>query len=133
MITPELDSAAARFRREKEAIAETIERRGFNANIGSYTSELDGSTVDGSLLQMPCVGYQVSDARRIASTYELISRRLGRNGLIDRYEHGYDGSSSREGTFGICEECGKAISLERLRAIPYTRLCIPCKQVEEAA
>jgi GH15 family glucan-1,4-alpha-glucosidase len=97
-----LGSSAARFRREKEAIAETIERRGFNASIGSYTSELDGSTVDASLLQMPCVGYKGSDARRIASTYELISRRLGRNGLIDRYEHGYDGFSSREGTFGIC-------------------------------
>jgi RNA polymerase-binding protein DksA len=39
----------------------------------------------------------------------------------------------REGAYGACEECGKAISLERLRAIPYARLCIPCKQVEEAA
>jgi RNA polymerase-binding protein DksA len=38
-----------------------------------------------------------------------------------------------EGTFGICEECGKPISVQRLRAIPYARLCIPCKQVEEAA
>ena len=39
----------------------------------------------------------------------------------------------REGLFGTCEECGKTIALERLRAIPYTRLCIPCKQIEEAA
>ena len=39
----------------------------------------------------------------------------------------------REGIYGACEECGKAISQERLRAIPYARLCIPCKQVEEAA
>jgi RNA polymerase-binding protein DksA len=39
----------------------------------------------------------------------------------------------REGSFGFCEECAKPISLERLRAIPYARLCIPCKQVEEAA
>jgi len=39
----------------------------------------------------------------------------------------------RDGMFGACEECGKAIALERLRAIPYTRLCIPCKQIEEAA
>jgi RNA polymerase-binding transcription factor DksA len=39
----------------------------------------------------------------------------------------------RDGAFGTCEECGKAISLERLRAIPYARLCIPCKQVEETA
>lgn len=38
-----------------------------------------------------------------------------------------------EGTYGACEECGKPISLERLRAIPYARLCISCKQIEEAA
>ena len=37
-----------------------------------------------------------------------------------------------EGTYGACEECGHLISLERLRAIPYARLCIPCKQIEEA-
>jgi GH15 family glucan-1,4-alpha-glucosidase len=97
-----LGASAARFRREKEAIAETIESRGFNAEIGSYTSELDGSMVDASLLQMPCVGYKPGDPRRIASTYELISQRLGRNGLLDRYQHGHDGFSSREGTFGIC-------------------------------
>jgi DnaK suppressor protein len=35
------------------------------------------------------------------------------------------------GEYGTCEECGKAISLERLRAIPYARLCMPCKQAEE--
>jgi RNA polymerase-binding transcription factor DksA len=30
------------------------------------------------------------------------------------------------GTFGKCEECGKDIARERLRAIPYARLCIDC-------
>jgi GH15 family glucan-1,4-alpha-glucosidase len=97
-----LGLSAGRFRREKNAIADVIERRGFNSNIGSYTSELDGSTVDASLLQMPCVGYKAADERRISSTYERISRRLGRGGLIYRYEHGYDGLSSQEGAFGIC-------------------------------
>jgi GH15 family glucan-1,4-alpha-glucosidase len=97
-----LGSSAERFRREKEAIAEVIERRGFNSNIGSYTSELDGSTVDASLLQMPCVGYKAAEERRISSTYERISRRLGRDGLLYRYERGYDGFGSHEGAFAIC-------------------------------
>ncbi len=30
------------------------------------------------------------------------------------------------GRFGTCEECGSAISKERLKAIPYTRHCIAC-------
>jgi RNA polymerase-binding protein DksA len=29
-----------------------------------------------------------------------------------------------EGTYGICENCGKPISPERLAAIPWARLCI---------
>jgi DnaK suppressor protein len=34
--------------------------------------------------------------------------------------------------FGTCVDCGKAISLGRLRAKPYARLCIDCKVVREA-
>jgi RNA polymerase-binding transcription factor DksA len=37
----------------------------------------------------------------------------------------------REKTFGICETCEASIPLERLRAIPYTRLCLACKRREE--
>jgi RNA polymerase-binding protein DksA len=29
-----------------------------------------------------------------------------------------------DGTYGICENCGKPISLERLRAVPWTTLCL---------
>jgi DnaK suppressor protein len=37
----------------------------------------------------------------------------------------------REGTYGVCEGCGKSIDSNRLRAIPYARLCIRCKEREE--
>jgi RNA polymerase-binding protein DksA len=33
--------------------------------------------------------------------------------------------------FGICEECGDDIGVERLEALPHTRLCIRCKEKEE--
>jgi DnaK suppressor protein len=39
----------------------------------------------------------------------------------------------RDGLYGACDECGKAIALERLRAIPYARLCRACKELEEEA
>jgi RNA polymerase-binding protein DksA len=32
------------------------------------------------------------------------------------------------GKYGICENCGKEISEERLRQIPYARFCIRCKE-----
>jgi RNA polymerase-binding transcription factor DksA len=37
------------------------------------------------------------------------------------------------GTFGLCLECGKAISSARLRAVPYARFCIACAQRHEVA
>jgi len=36
-----------------------------------------------------------------------------------------------EGTYGSCEDCKKIISKTRLKAIPYTRLCIKCKEKRE--
>ena len=34
-------------------------------------------------------------------------------------------------TFGVCHDCGAAISFERLDALPHARLCIDCKAKEE--
>ena len=36
------------------------------------------------------------------------------------------------GDFGVCEECGREISEERLKARPMAVLCIRCKRMEEA-
>ncbi len=36
-----------------------------------------------------------------------------------------------DGTFGICEECEKPITIKRLNAMPYARLCIKCQEIEE--
>ncbi len=36
-----------------------------------------------------------------------------------------------EGDFGVCINCGKDISDERLEAVPHARLCIECKSKEE--
>jgi DnaK suppressor protein len=33
-----------------------------------------------------------------------------------------------KGTYGICRDCGEPIAKARLEAIPWTRVCITCKQ-----
>lgn len=33
----------------------------------------------------------------------------------------------REGTYGVCEECGDEIRSGRLKAMPLARLCVPCQ------
>ncbi len=35
------------------------------------------------------------------------------------------------GEYGICEECGEKIGIERLKARPVTTLCIECKSSQE--
>lgn len=30
------------------------------------------------------------------------------------------------GEYGICQECGREIPMERLKAIPYTSYCVEC-------
>jgi DnaK suppressor protein len=37
-----------------------------------------------------------------------------------------------DGIYGVCESCGEAIGVERLRARPVTTLCIQCKADQEA-
>ena len=41
-------------------------------------------------------------------------------------------SKLKEGTYGICELCGKPIGVKRLKVVPSARLCIKCKAKEEA-
>lgn len=35
------------------------------------------------------------------------------------------------GTYGICEECELDIAEERLKALPFTRLCVTCQAEQE--
>lgn len=84
------------------AIAETIETRGFNHELSTYVAVLDGDEIDASLLLMVCLGYKNPDDPRMRSTYDLIQQRLGRNGLLYRYEADLDRLPAGEATFGIC-------------------------------
>ncbi|AHF07683.1 TraR/DksA C4-type zinc finger protein [Desulfitobacterium metallireducens] len=56
--------------------------------------------------------------------------------IHDRYMHqvhAIDSALQRweEGSYGICEHCGKTIPLERLEALPYTTVCKDCSRLEE--
>jgi DnaK suppressor protein len=36
------------------------------------------------------------------------------------------------GTYGVCRDCGEPIADARLDAIPWTRVCIVCKEKQKA-
>jgi DnaK suppressor protein len=37
-----------------------------------------------------------------------------------------------KGTYGVCRDCGEPISPARLDAIPWTRVCITCKEKQNS-
>ena len=37
-----------------------------------------------------------------------------------------------KGTYGICRDCGEPIAQARLNAIPWTRVCITCKEKQSS-
>jgi GH15 family glucan-1,4-alpha-glucosidase len=90
------------FRRERDAVADLIETEGYNEALGSYASELGGNRLDAALLLMGCIGYRNPAHPRMRATVDRIRERLGCNGLLYRYEQGYDGFAAPEGAFGIC-------------------------------
>ena len=58
---------------------------------------------------------------------QLKERRWARFSVIDTaFER------LRLGQYGVCEECGDEISLERLRAVPYALCCLDCQHERES-
>jgi RNA polymerase-binding protein DksA len=49
--------------------------------------------------------------------------------LLDKVNHAL--SAIDHGTYGICENCGNPIAKARLLALPYSTLCLTCKQTDE--
>lgn len=90
-----------RFERERDAIEDTVERRGFNADLNSYVAELDGDMPDASLILAARCGYRSADHPRMLGTYDFIERLLGVDGMLYRYVPETDGIAGKEGTFGI--------------------------------
>jgi len=37
-----------------------------------------------------------------------------------------------KGTYGVCRDCGEPVSPARLNAIPWTRVCIACKEKQNS-
>ncbi|OGP08215.1 MAG: hypothetical protein A2X87_08035 [Deltaproteobacteria bacterium GWC2_42_51] len=37
----------------------------------------------------------------------------------------------KNGSYGVCEECGELIAEGRLLAMPFTRVCVDCKSKDE--
>jgi RNA polymerase-binding transcription factor len=89
-----------------------------------------GNTVEGLLNveaisadYLDCATFESdrSTALRIRDRESMLIRKI-RNSLED----------IENGEYGICEECGNEIAIERLKARPIAKCCIRCKTKQEA-
>ncbi len=85
------------------------------------------SEANGDLSSMPIhmadIGSDNFEQEFTLSLMETEEGTLGAiEGALERIE---------EKTYGVCEECQKSIKKTRLKAIPYTPLCINCASLRE--
>lgn len=62
--------------------------------------------------------------KRLAVEKRLMAALAEVEHALQKYEHG---------TYGRCDRCGQAISLERLEALPQANLCMKCKVETKSA
>lgn len=76
--------------------------------------------------------YTVHMADMAADTYD---RELSMNVVSSEQEVLYqiDDALKRleDGTFGVCQQCSAAITMSRLKAVPYASMCIKCQRTKE--
>ena len=63
-----------------------------------------------------------SDHVELEKAYYMIARNKKFLGYLDKAL-----VMIKDSTFGICEQCGKIISKERLEEVPHTTKCFDCK------
>lgn len=96
--------------------------------MGTDALSHSGAEASGALSTMPLhmadVGSDAFEQDMTLGRLEVESREMEEIGrALTRID---------AGSYGLCENCRKPIPKGRLRAIPYARLCIECKEKEEA-
>jgi GH15 family glucan-1,4-alpha-glucosidase len=97
------DRRRARWRRERDALADEIESRGYNEARGHYTRAYGSNDLDAAVLILPLIGIERPDSPRVRNTIAAIERTLAAGGpLLYRYPPGRDGLPGTEGAFLPC-------------------------------
>lgn len=113
------DEARQRLSDERERLTQVkTEMASASENERESTSELSGMDQ-----HQADVGTELFDRERDLGILEAVEGELAE---VERALTRID-----EGTYGICEACGKEIGDDRLEAQPYARLCVEDQQQAE--
>jgi RNA polymerase-binding protein DksA len=89
-------------------------------NPGSMEDETDETPHDNHLADMATITYDREMSYSLEENSEHVLAAI--DAALRRIE---------EGTYGICDRCGKPIGEERLEAVPWVTLCIDDKRKQE--
>jgi DnaK suppressor protein len=113
----ELKDRLKQERVDLQAQYDEIEETTFSANQSDLTGEM---------------GFDEEYADAGTATFERERDLSLVNNLRDLMER-IDKALAKidEGTYGLCDRCGRPIEKARLKALPYANLCLQDKQAEE--
>jgi len=109
----EIEKIRKELEKEREYLLEEVKR--VKEREEDYLNETVGDDVDKAL----------GNSQREILFY-LNDHDRSRLDAIEDALHNIDA-----GRYGLCESCGKKIKNDRLKAIPWARLCITCKPSRE--
>ena len=113
----ELKERLIEERRDLQAQYDEIEQSTFSSDQSDLTGE---------------VGFDEEYADAGTATFERerdLSLVNNLRDLMDRIDKAL--VKIDQGTYGLCDRCGKPIEKARLKALPYANLCLKDKQAEE--
>lgn len=115
---------------DREALKQRLlqERRRLEVEVCDLDADLSESLEDSSG-ESP---YDQHMAETAAATLDReIDLSLEENTLATIAQIDRALAKLENGSYGLCDQCGKPIAEERLEAVPFATLCIECKRREE--
>ncbi len=108
-----LDSFKRQLLRRREEVIKDLRRRLDRRKLSAEEDGLDNADIAANEME----------AQMLVALSEADCRELEQiEAALERIE---------AGDYGVCEDCGKPIGRERLRALPYVTLCLECKRRRE--
>ena len=92
-----------------------------NGGIKPLQASMDNNTRQGDMADQASGNNEVHIALKLKQTDAKILQAIEE--ALRRIE---------KGTYGACRDCGEPIAPARLSAIPWTRVCITCKEKQSA-
>jgi len=108
---------------EEIKVALLAKKSELGANVNNELDDMREAAEGHHLADMDDLGGDAHDEETQYKIMEIESAELGQiDQALERITND---------TFGVCEVCEKAITPERLRALPFANLCISCKRQQE--